>query len=211
MNKIWGMFALLLAIAMANGCAKDRAISSKGIGSSTSLHQNYVGNQKSSLDRFRVDSGNEEVSRSSSKVVQNQVCPVTGEPVDSMGGAISVAPAIADGKVFAGQQGGEGKRGEIGVAVCCQLWSALREAQDRRDDRRLPLQRFRRLLSSDDDQPFVGVDEGDFLGDISVHLCGSEDGGDVGHRVDDGDRVYLGQDGGSDKKQGQDKQGRGSK
>lgn len=93
---------VLLAFSLMAGCAKDRTSSSGCCESNTTFSQNYSASQPSALDRYRAENASDSASDSSGKVVQNKACPVTGEPVDSMGGAI---PVSANGYT---------------ISVCCQ-------------------------------------------------------------------------------------------
>lgn len=96
------LFVLLISFSMMTGCAKDRVSTSACCGSSTTFSQNYSPNQESSLDVYRPVANDDSTASPSGNVVQNKVCPVTGEPVDTMGGAI---PVLANG---------------YEISVCCQ-------------------------------------------------------------------------------------------
>ena len=93
--------AVLLAMFVVTGCAKDRVTFGRP-DTPTTLSQSYSGNQSSALDRYRSEAANDLASGSPGNVVQNKICPVTSEPVNSMGGAI---PVSANGYT---------------VSVCCQ-------------------------------------------------------------------------------------------
>lgn len=101
MKKLSTKFVVLFAIILV-GCAKDRATSSGCCDTSTAFSQNYSGNQSSALDRYRLEAANDSAPGSSGNVVQNKICPVTSEAVNSMGGAI---PVSANGYT---------------ISVCCQ-------------------------------------------------------------------------------------------
>ena len=89
-------FALALAIVVM-GCAKDRAGCSGCSSTASTFNQNstsYGSNSRSPV----ADSTNS----SGINVIQHKLCPVTGERLDSMGGAI---PVEANGRT---------------IFVCCQ-------------------------------------------------------------------------------------------
>lgn len=83
-------WALPLLLALSMGCARDR--------DARSLFSSPV-----TFNRDRVATRTEPMpSIAEKKVVQHKLCPVTGEPLDSMGGSI---PVVANDQT---------------IFVCCQ-------------------------------------------------------------------------------------------
>lgn len=102
MSKTWMTIAFLLPIAMMTGCAKDRATHSGCCETSTTFSQNCSSDRPTTLDRYHKDTTRNSKYDSSRSLVQNKICPVTGESVDSMGGSI---PVLANGYT---------------ISVCCE-------------------------------------------------------------------------------------------
>lgn len=76
-------FALALAMAVS-GCAKDRA----GCSGCSSTASTFNQNSTRLTSRSPVSDSTDSIGRTNT--IQHKLCPVTGEPLDSMGGAIPV-------------------------------------------------------------------------------------------------------------------------
>ena len=82
----WFGVILLFLLAVSMGCARDRP-SPKPFSSPVSLNSGYAAHDHGATPYAATAQAS---NTTETNVVQHKKCPVTGEPLDSMGGAISV-------------------------------------------------------------------------------------------------------------------------